>query len=178
MDGKENQPHHPADKAAKTDSAPNQEPVLRLAFNVSKAGMDEPVKDSINAMITRDMKNPYFQRQVQKKRHNEKTVEGFKAKIEAVKSSPQLEQQLRREFETQVRDIDRQLDLSRHWVHVDLDMFFVAVEIRDNPALRDAPVAVGTPCSPRKPQSCIAQRFPAGSSAMGRLNWCGRDSRW
>jgi DNA polymerase kappa len=33
--------------------------------------------------------------------------------------------------------------LSRSWVHVDMDMFFAAVEIKDNPELADKPVAVG-----------------------------------
>ena len=34
-------------------------------------------------------------------------------------------------------------DLSRTIVHVDMDMFYAAVEIRDNPALRGVPMAVG-----------------------------------
>ena len=37
--------------------------------------------------------------------------------------------------------VDR--DLSRTIVHVDMDMFYAAVEIRDNPALRGVPMAVG-----------------------------------
>lgn len=34
-------------------------------------------------------------------------------------------------------------DLSRTIVHVDMDMFYAAVEMRDNPALRGVPMAVG-----------------------------------
>ena len=33
--------------------------------------------------------------------------------------------------------------LSRTWIHVDMDMFFAAVEIKDDPELADRPVAVG-----------------------------------
>ena len=34
-------------------------------------------------------------------------------------------------------------DLTRDIVHVDMDAFYAAVEMRDNPALRDVPMAVG-----------------------------------
>ena len=32
--------------------------------------------------------------------------------------------------------------ISRTWIHIDMDMFFAAVEIRDNPSLKDLPIAV------------------------------------
>ena len=37
-------------------------------------------------------------------------------------------------------------DLSRVIVHVDTDMFYAAVEVRDAPHLKDKPVAVGGNC--------------------------------
>ena len=33
--------------------------------------------------------------------------------------------------------------MSRDIVHVDMDAFYAAVEMRDNPALKDVPMAVG-----------------------------------
>lgn len=33
--------------------------------------------------------------------------------------------------------------MSRTWMHVDMDMFFAAIEIRERPHLKDKPVAVG-----------------------------------
>ena len=40
-------------------------------------------------------------------------------------------------------EMESQRDLSRTIVHVDMDAFFAAVEMRENPALRDKPMAVG-----------------------------------
>ena len=34
-------------------------------------------------------------------------------------------------------------ELDRTWIHLDMDMFYAAVEIRDRPELKDKPVAVG-----------------------------------
>ena len=34
-------------------------------------------------------------------------------------------------------------DTSRHCVHIDMDAFFAAVEMRDDPLLRSVPMAVG-----------------------------------
>ena len=31
----------------------------------------------------------------------------------------------------------------RKIIHIDMDCFFAAVEMRDNPALRDIPIAIG-----------------------------------
>ena len=33
--------------------------------------------------------------------------------------------------------------ISQHIVHVDMDAFYAAVEMRDNPALRNVPLGVG-----------------------------------
>ncbi len=40
-------------------------------------------------------------------------------------------------------DLERDWDLTRTWFHIDMDMFYAAVEIRDNPKLENLPVAVG-----------------------------------
>lgn len=34
-------------------------------------------------------------------------------------------------------------ELSRTWMHIDMDMFYAAVEIRDRPELAKVPMAVG-----------------------------------
>lgn len=40
-------------------------------------------------------------------------------------------------------EIERDRELSRTWAHIDMDMFYAAVEIRDEPELANVPLAVG-----------------------------------
>lgn len=41
-------------------------------------------------------------------------------------------------------ELERSRDLSRVIVHVDMDAFYAAVEMRDCPELKDKPMAVGS----------------------------------
>lgn len=43
-----------------------------------------------------------------------------------------------------LRRCETNRDLSRFIVHIDMDAFYANVEIRDNPALADKPMAVGS----------------------------------
>ncbi len=51
-------------------------------------------------------------------------------------------EQKRKLAEMKMRDIQKTTDLSRFWMHRDMDMFY-AFEIRDDPSLKEIPVAVG-----------------------------------
>ena len=42
-----------------------------------------------------------------------------------------------------LRELEAERDLSHSIVHVDMDMFYAAVEMRDQPELKEKPMAVG-----------------------------------
>ena len=42
-----------------------------------------------------------------------------------------------------IADLERDRDLTRTWFHVDMDMYYAAVEMRDDPRLADKPIAIG-----------------------------------
>lgn len=44
--------------------------------------------------------------------------------------------------ERKVERIMEEKDFSRTWIHVDMDAFYAAVEIRDNPSLENVPLAI------------------------------------
>ena len=50
---------------------------------------------------------------------------------------------LERNLESAANHWDRTRDLTQTWIHVDMDAFYAAVEIRDRPELADKPVGVG-----------------------------------
>ena len=70
-------------------------------------------------------------------------VSKYKFKIERNKAN--AEQWAIREFDVKRKIVahSREIDVTRTWVHVDMDMFYAACEIRDRPDLIEKPVAVG-----------------------------------
>ena len=42
-----------------------------------------------------------------------------------------------------LQELELTRDLSRSIVHIDMDMFYAAVEMRDDPSLKTKPMAVG-----------------------------------
>lgn len=56
--------------------------------------------------------------------------------------------------------------LDRTWVHVDMDMFYAAVEIRDEPSLASVPMAVGND-SMISTANYVARKFGVRSAMPG-----------
>lgn len=46
--------------------------------------------------------------------------------------------------DTRILELEAARDLSRTWLHVDMDAFYAAVETLSNPTLKGKPMAVGS----------------------------------
>lgn len=108
----------------------------------NKAGMQEMDKDKQAQVIYEMSKDSaYFKRsQYLDDKTNEK-IEIMINKINLLTKS-QIDN-LNRQVQLQLSEIEAKRSFDRLRCVLDMDMFFAAVEIRDNPSIKDLPVAVG-----------------------------------
>ena len=85
----------------------------------------------------------YFKKQQAKTERAKAKGKMLKQKIEHVKKNEKLYRQKRGDGKSLLGDLERTRDLTRTWYHIDMDMFYAAVEIRDNPKLAEFPIAIG-----------------------------------
>uniref|UniRef100_A0AAR2LJI6 DNA polymerase kappa n=1 Tax=Pygocentrus nattereri TaxID=42514 RepID=A0AAR2LJI6_PYGNA len=126
------------------DSNEGQSVLLsRIALNDNKAGMEGLDRDKINKIILETSKGSRFYENELKKEHQvnqriEKMLR-YKAKV-----TEQQIQKAQGEVEKLTAELERGRELGRVMVHVDMDAFYAAVEMRDCPELKEKPMAVGS----------------------------------
>jgi len=109
-----------------------------------KPGMEVKDKQEITRIIeTASSNTRYYERQGEIRDRRRKQIEEMMRKIEKTKTDKQEFLGIQYTIETKRKELEKQRNLTRTWAHFDLDMFYVACEIRDRPELADKPVAVG-----------------------------------
>ncbi|CAM9984183.1 unnamed protein product [Lampetra fluviatilis] len=114
-----------------------------MALNDNKAGMEGLDKERINKVILDISKGSrFYENELKKEQQVNQKIEKM------LQQKGQLTDQQIRQAELQVcvlvERLEESRDLSRTIVHVDMDMFYAAVEMRDFPELKDKPMAVGS----------------------------------
>lgn len=137
-------------------------------FTHEKAGMQGIDREKIDRIIHDASKDSeFYKRQQERSKQIEERVHSMKNKIEITKSQgPSFINSLTEEINKRLLGIESERVLTETWIHIDMDMFYASVEIRDNPSLADKPIAVGD-SSMIATANYIARQFGVRSAMPG-----------
>ncbi|KAG1657328.1 putative ATP-dependent RNA helicase DHX34 [Nymphon striatum] len=126
-----------------SDSTTSKESLKNMKLNTHKAGMEGLDTNKINEIILEASKGSKF---YQHKQARQKQLEEKIKSIKQVASSlSKAEIDLaNKEMDSFIAILEKNRNLSRIIVHVDMDAFYASVEMRDDPSLIDKPIAVGS----------------------------------
>lgn len=113
-----------------------------LTLNTNKAGMEGLDTERINEIIKTASEGSRFYQ------HKQRCQQQLDNKILSLKQAAasfthQHIMKATLQMDQLMKELEMKRDLSRTIVHIDMDMFYAAVEMRDDPSLRDKPMAVG-----------------------------------
>ncbi|MEE6458568.1 hypothetical protein FKM82_000347 [Ascaphus truei] len=154
------------DNADKKAIAPSNEAFqFRMGLNDNKAGMEGLDKEKINKIIMDATKGSrFYDNELKKDQQVNQRIEKM------MQQKAQLTSQQIKNAQMQVDklalELDRSRDLSRVIVHIDMDAFYAAVEMRDNPELKYQPMAVGS-MSMLSTSNYLARRFGVRAAMPG-----------
>ncbi len=132
--------HNISSPSSTTQSSP---PISIIGLNTHKSGMEGLDSDKINQIILDASKgSKYYQNEVKKDQQIEKRVQCMLGNLQKLTTAQKELSMKAMDKEANLMEMSR--DISRIIVHVDMDAFYASVETRDNPALKDCPMAVGS----------------------------------
>lgn len=147
------------------NSNSNSVPIFH--FMTHKAGMDTIDAQKISQQVLDISKNSeFYKRQQEKKQKYDEKISEMLKTIEHLNKDPCQLYLIDKQIEANIDLFEKQRYLKKFWAHFDLDMFFVACEIRDNPSLEGKPVAVGG-LSMISTANYIARKFGVRSAMPG-----------
>lgn len=112
-------------------------------LSVHKAGLESVDKDKVHAIIQEASRSSEFYKSEEKKLNEVKEkCRRYQERVEHVRRDSVVWERISLEVAKKIEQLSDERDLSRTWIHVDMDAFYAAVEMRDNPSLIEKPIAV------------------------------------
>ncbi|KAL0365306.1 UNVERIFIED_CONTAM: DNA polymerase kappa [Sesamum angustifolium] len=112
-------------------------------YTIAKAGMEGVDKEKVQRIVYEMSKgSKYFENEKKKETYMKQKIESMRAqlaKLNAVDIS-----RYQKFADKRIVELEATRDLSRIWLHVDMDAFYAAVETLSDPSLKGKPMAVGS----------------------------------
>ncbi|NXP10296.1 POLK polymerase, partial [Thinocorus orbignyianus] len=125
------------------NSSCNDGLLLRMGLNDNKAGMQGLDKEKINKIIMEATKGSrFYENELKKDQQVNQRIEKMMKLKEKITTQQLLKAQL--QVDKLVIELEQSRNLGNTIVHIDMDAFYAAVEMRDNPELKEKPIAVGS----------------------------------
>ncbi|CAK9141364.1 unnamed protein product [Ilex paraguariensis] len=116
--------------------------VLSHCIHYAKAGMDGVDKEKVQRIVYEMSKgSKYFQNEEKKEADMKQKIENMRARYAKLTAADISHYQ--KIADKRILELEATRDLSRIWLHVDMDAFYAAVETLSNPSLKGKPMAVG-----------------------------------
>ncbi|CAI9769996.1 unnamed protein product [Fraxinus pennsylvanica] len=112
------------------------------AYTNAKAGMEKVDKDKVQRIVYEMSKgSKYFENEEKKEAYMKQKIENMR--VQCAKLAAADLNHYQKIADKRIVELEATRDLSRVWLHVDMDAFYAAVETLCNPSLKGKPMAVG-----------------------------------
>ncbi|KAL2349542.1 hypothetical protein Fmac_003542 [Flemingia macrophylla] len=111
-------------------------------YTTAKAGMEGVDKEKVQRVVYEMSKgSKYFQNEERKDAYIKQKIDNLR--IQCAKLTQADLSNYQKVADRRIVELEASRDLSRIWLHVDMDAFYAAVETLSNPTLKGKPMAVG-----------------------------------